>query len=72
MTYGGGKTHTLITLHHLFRDPDRLPDLKTVREFRKHADVELPKAATAALCFGKIDVGKGITDVRGPGGETRA
>ena len=72
MTYGGGKTHTLITLHHLFRDPDRLPDLKTVREFRKHADVELPKAAIAALCFDKIDVEKGITDVRGPGGETRA
>lgn len=72
MTYGGGKTHTLITLHHLFRDPDRLPDLKTVREFRKHADVELPKAATAALCFDKIDVEKGITEVRGPGGETRA
>ncbi len=72
MTYGGGKTHTLITLHHLFRDPDRLPDLKTVREFRKHADVELPKAATAALCFDKIDVETGITEVRGPGDETRA
>ncbi len=72
MTYGGGKTHTLITLHHLFRDPDRLPDLKTVREFRKHADVELPSAATAALCFDKIDVEKGITEVRGPDGETRA
>ena len=72
MTYGGGKTHTLITLHHLFRDPDRLPDLKTVREFRKHADVELPKAATAALCFDKIDVETGITEVRGPSGETRA
>ena len=72
MTYGGGKTHTLITLHHLFRDPDRLPDLKTVREFRGHADVELPKAATAALCFDKIDVEKGIVDVRDPAGETRA
>ncbi len=71
MTYGGGKTHTLITLYHLFRDPDRLPDIKTVREFRKHSDVELPKAATAALCFDKIDVEQGITDVRGPGGETR-
>ena len=72
LTYGGGKTHTLITLHHLFRDPDRLPDLKTVREFRRQADVELPKAATAALCFDKIDVEKGIVDVRDPGGETRA
>ena len=72
MTYGGGKTHTLITLHHLFAHPDRLPDLKTVREFRKHADVELPRATTAVLCFDKIDVEKGITEVRGPGGETRA
>ncbi|MDE0105406.1 MAG: DUF499 domain-containing protein [Bryobacterales bacterium] len=72
MTYGGGKTHTLITLHHLFRDPDRLPDLKTVREFRQHADVDLPKAATAALCFDKIDVENGIKDVRGPCGGRRS
>ncbi len=71
MTYGGGKTHTLITLHHLFHDPKALPDLKTVREFREHCDVELPRAATAALCFDKIDVEKGVRDVRGPGGETR-
>ena len=71
MTYGGGKTHTLITLHHLFHDPDALPDLKTVREFREHCDVELPRATTAALCFDKIDVEKGIRDVQGPNGETR-
>ena len=71
MTYGGGKTHTLITLHHLFRDPDALPDLKTVREFREHCDVELPRATTAALCFDKIDVEKGIRNVQGPNGETR-
>ena len=71
MTYGGGKTHTLITLHHLFHEPDALPDLKTVREFRKHCDVELPRATTAALCFDKIDVEKGIMDVQGPNGETR-
>lgn len=71
MTYGGGKTHTLITLHHLFHDPAALPDLKTVREFRKHADVELPRATTAALCFDKIDVEQGIRGVRGPNGEAR-
>jgi len=29
LTYGGGKTHTLITLYHLFRDPEALPDLST-------------------------------------------
>ncbi len=71
LTYGGGKTHTLIALHHLFQDPDRLPDLEAVREFRGHADGALPQAATAALCFDKIDVEKGVKDVRGPGGETR-
>lgn len=71
MTYGGGKTHTLITLHHLFHDPGGLPDIAAVREFREHADSHLPKAATAALCFDKIDVEKGIEGVRAPDGEQR-
>lgn len=71
MTYGGGKTHTLIALHHLFHDPDALPDLPAVREFREHADSPLSRASTAALCFDKIDVEKGIEGVRGPNGETR-
>ena len=71
MTYGGGITHTLVTLCHLFSDPVRLPDLKAVREFRKHSDVDLPQATTAALCFDKIDVEKGIKGVRGPAGQIR-
>ena len=71
MTYGGGKTHTLITLHHLFHDPDGLPDVTAVREFREHADSRLPRAVTAALCFDKIDVEKGIEGVRAPDGERR-
>ena len=71
MTYGGGKTHTLITLHHLFHDPGGLPDIAAVREFREHADAHLPRAATAALCFDKIDVEKGIEGVRAPDGERR-
>src|SRR3990172_2499561 len=33
LTYGGGKTHTLITLRHLVHDPDGLPDLPSVQEF---------------------------------------
>ena len=33
LTYGGGKTHTLITMRHLVNDPDNLPDLPAVREF---------------------------------------
>ncbi len=71
LTYGGGKTHTLIALYHLFRNPDALPDMPAVREFREHVGAPLPRAHIAALCFDKIDVEKGIEDVRAPGGETR-
>ena len=71
LTYGGGKTHTLITLYHLFRDPAVLPDLPAVYEFREHVGADLPRAFTVALCFDKIDVERGIEGVRGPDGETR-
>ena len=71
LTYGGGKTHTLITLHHLFRNPAELPDLPAVQEFREHVGAELPRVFTVALCFDKIDVERGIEGVRAPGGETR-
>ena len=71
LTYGGGKTHTLITLHHLFRDPAKLPDLPAVREFREHVGHDLPAARPVALCFDKIDVETGIKGVRSPAGETR-
>ena len=71
LTYGGGKTHTLIALYHLFRDPAGLPELPAVREFREHVGAELPRAFVAALCFDKIDVERGIEEVRGPNGETR-
>ena len=42
LTYGGGKTHTLITLYHLFRDPGALPDSPTVTAFREHVGENLP------------------------------
>ncbi len=71
LTYGGGKTHTLIALYHLFRDPQALPDLPAVREFRSHVGADLPRAFTVALCFDKIDAERGIEDVRAPDGETR-
>ena len=71
LTYGGGKTHTLITLYHLFRDPAALPDLPAVREFREHVGAILPQAAPVALCFDKIDVERGIDGVRAPDGSTR-
>ena len=71
LTYGGGKTHTLIALYHLFRNPAALPDMPAVQEFREHVGAPLPQAHIAALCFDKIDVEKGIEDVRAPSGETR-
>ena len=71
LTYGGGKTHTLITLYHLFRDPEALPDLPAVREFREHVGAGLPRAFVATLCFDKIDMERGIEGVRAPEGGTR-
>ena len=44
LTYGGGKTHTLIALYHLVSDPDALPDLPAVEEFVQHAGMRPPKA----------------------------
>ncbi len=70
LTYGGGKTHTLVTLRHLVHDPAALPDLPAVEQFKSHAGAPLPKARVAALAFDKLDVEKGM-EVRGPGGELR-
>lgn len=68
--YGGGKTHTLITLRHLFHDPGNLPSLPAVEQFRSETEGQLPRARVVALSFDKLDVQKGMV-VRGPGGETR-
>jgi hypothetical protein len=70
LTYGGGKTHTLITLNHLVQDPDNLPDLPAVEEFKQAIGQKPPKACVAGLCFDKLDVEKGM-DVRSPTGKTR-
>ncbi|MBI2216638.1 MAG: ATP-binding protein [Candidatus Rokubacteria bacterium] len=70
LTYGGGKTHTLITLYHLVNDPAALPDLPSVREFREHIGIEPPRARVAVLSFDKLDVEKGM-EVRDPAGATR-
>lgn len=71
LTYGGGKTHTLITLRHLFHDPAQLPDLPAVQEFVQHVGQPLPRARVIALCFDKLDLEKGLA-VRAPDGQTRA
>ena len=70
LTYGGGKTHTLVTLRHLVHDPAALPDLPAVEQFKSHAGAPLPPARVAALAFDKLDVEKGM-EVRGPQGEPR-
>ncbi len=70
LTYGGGKTHALITLYHLVHRTGPLPDLPPVREFVEHIGYEPSKAAVAVLPFDKLDVEKGMA-VRGPSDETR-
>jgi hypothetical protein len=70
LTYGGGKTHTEITLFHLVRDPASLPDLPAVHEFRQHIGMTPPKTKVAVLPFDKIDVEKGM-EVPGPNGVLR-
>lgn len=70
LTYGGGKTHTLITLLHLVQDPDKLPDLPAVHEFVQHIGMTPPRTRVAALAFDKLDAEKGM-EVKGPSGEAR-
>jgi hypothetical protein len=70
LTYGGGKTHTLITLYHLVNDPEHLPELPAVQEFIQTIGMRPPKARLAVLAFDKLDVEKG-TEVLGPRGERR-
>lgn len=71
LTYGGGKTHALITLYHLVDAPERLPNLPSVQEFRQHAGgIAPPKARVAVLPFDKLDVEKGM-EAHSPAGESR-
>ena len=70
LTYGGGKTHTLITLRHLVYDPDKLPDLPAVAEFIEDIGQKPPKCRIAGLCFDKLDVEKGM-EVSSPEGKKR-
>lgn len=70
LTYGGGKTHTLITLRHLVSESVTLPDLPAVDEFVVEIGQTPPKARVAALCFDKLDVEKGM-EVRSPAGVVR-
>ena len=68
LTYGGGKTHTLITLYHLVRDPDNLPDLPAVKEFIEHAEINPPKTRVAVIGFDRLDPERGM-EVLSPEGK---
>ena len=70
LTYGGGKTHSLITLWHLVSDPQKLPDLPAVNEFVQHIGMRPPKSCVAVLPFDKLDAEKGM-EVVSPRGEKR-
>jgi len=70
LTYGGGKTHTLIALRHLVHDPDRLPDLPAISEFIQDIGQRPPKCRVVGLCFDKLDVEKGM-EVCAPDGKAR-
>lgn len=70
LTYGGGKTHTLITMRHLVNDPTNLPDLPAAREFAETIGQVPPQTRVAALCFDKLDVETGC-EVRSPEGKIR-
>jgi len=65
LTYGGGKTHSLITLFHLVNDPERLPDLPAVREFKSEFGMAPPQARIAALTFDRLDPVTGM-EVKSP------
>ena len=74
LTYGGGKTHTLITLLHLFGRAGSLPDLPAVAAFRQAITQAtggaVPRARVATVAFDKLDVHKGM-EALSPTGERR-
>ena len=73
MTFGGGKTHSLITLVHLVREPESLPDIPAVQQFKTHCALEggvFPKARVAAVVFDRLDAEQGM-EVKAPDGQLR-
>jgi hypothetical protein len=60
LTYGGGKTHSLIALYHLVHNPSTLPDVPAIQEFRQYIGIEPPQTRIVVLPFDKFDVESGI------------
>lgn len=68
VAYGGGKTHTLVTLLHLAERGASLGTDSTVREFLTFAGLpEPPGTRVALLPFDQFDVKEGL-EVYGPAG----
>lgn len=69
MTFGGGKTHSLIALVHLVQDPSNLPDLPAVQQFKAHCALAggFPQARVAAVVFDRLDAEQGM-EVKAPDG----
>ncbi|MBV7336884.1 DUF499 domain-containing protein [Chloroflexi bacterium TSY] len=71
VAYGGGKTHTLITMMHLARQGADFAAQSTVKEFQTFAGIsQLPHARVAVLPGDKIDVHEGL-EVTAPNGHAR-
>jgi hypothetical protein len=71
LTYGGGKTHALITLYHLVHQPTSLPDhIAAVQEFKAHIGIDLPQARISTLTFDRLDTVRGL-EVKAPDGSIR-
>lgn len=68
MTFGGGKTHSLITLVHLCSNPETLPDVPAVQQFKAHIGTGLPKARIAAVVFDRLDAERGM-EAKAPNGK---
>lgn len=69
MTFGGGKTHSLITLVHLVNDPASLPDIPAVQQFKAHCALDggFPQSRVAAVVFDHLDAEMGM-EVKAPDG----
>ncbi len=71
VAYGGGKTHSLITLLHLAERGIEFQAHPTVQEFMEDSELTtLPRARVALLPFDKFDVKDGLS-VLGPDGKQR-
>ena len=72
VAYGGGKTHSLITLLHLAENGTELQTHPTVQEFMAFSDLgTLPRTHVAILPFDKFDVKKGLSVVSPDGKRKR-